>query len=832
MATKKFTDANGNIIRVTGNPKSGGEGDVYNVEGNPNLVVKVYNDKKRSNKQAYKTLIKKIQAMCDICDDTIMGRAGWPQQIVYSNNQPVGFTMNKIKHCNTLHQLTDTLDRKEKFLDNNWKYSILVAYNLAIAVHTLHSKGVVIGDINESNFLIGNRTIAEQQGITDFESNGIVYCIDCDSFQILTEKENFLCTVNKAEYLPPELKGADLHTIIRTQNQDNFGLAVLIFQLIMLGKHPYMGVGTPGNVTEAINGGYFVFGKNAERNQVYPPMPSELYSSIYFSLNDEIRSLFEQAFKPQHEIILNGLNSFFEQPFGDGFDITMKRPTAEDWVNALKRQMEELVQCSNPAHYYDKSGDCIWCKIQNEFGYNPWENKVKPIKINNSYVPTTKKTNNKPKKTNKPVKQKTQQVTPTQNVQTVNTASLNPTSQNIILVNDTYFYRKYQGTIVGKLYLYANALHFESGKYEAEQLSKTIYFDDIANIEKDGSLLMPAIIIKYNDGTMDSFTLFNRAIWIPKLYATLIQGGYQLAQTSSAFDNINRQYNESSDPDSKMEYFMDAPKWWTDQDWVKEGHWYNVELMKGNLTAIPDMIKWVFKGIFKFIVKPLIVTLIIGLIAGIDFDTSDNFLLFMMILGVIFEGIPKTWLNQPKKSIIFLILAAIFLGLYGLFDSKNKTNNIKTPVIEQTKTEEQVYNNKDNDSNQENLAYRPSVIKPNDNKNLANTQSDVEENTNKAANTISETDFEPYMREMERRIKMNWNPPIGNNSTFVKVKFKIAKDGRLLSYEITQSSGMTSTDRAAVEALLLTAPFRPLPSKFKGESIDIEFTFDFKRIAS
>ena len=61
MATKKFTDANGNIIRVTGNPKSGGEGDVYNVEGNPNLVVKVYNDKKRSNKQAYKTLIKKSE---------------------------------------------------------------------------------------------------------------------------------------------------------------------------------------------------------------------------------------------------------------------------------------------------------------------------------------------------------------------------------------------------------------------------------------------------------------------------------------------------------------------------------------------------------------------------------------------------------------------------------------------------------------------------------------------------------------------------------------------------------------------------------------------------
>ena len=806
MATKKFTDANGNIIRVTGNPKSGGEGDVYNVEGNPNLVVKVYNDKKRSNKQAYKTLIKKIQAMCDICDDTIMGRAGWPQQIVYSNNQPVGFTMNKIKHCNTLHQLTDTLDRKEKFLDNNWKYSILVAYNLAIAVHTLHSKGVVIGDINESNFLIGNRTVAEQQGIIDFENNGIVYCIDCDSFQILTEQEKFLCTVNKAEYLPPELNGVDLHRVERTQNQDNFGLAVLIFQLIMLGKHPFMGVGTPGNVTEAINGGYFVFGEDAEHKQIYPPMPSELYSSIYYSLNDEIRSLFNQAFKPQNELI-NEINALFN----DGLDTINERPTAEDWVNALKRQMEELVQCSNPAHYYDKSGGCIWCRIQNEFGYNPWENKVKPININNSYTLVTKKTKNKPKK------QKTRQITPTQSVQTVNAVSLN---SNVILATDTYFYRNYQGTIVGKLYLYANALHFESGKYEAKQLSKTIYFDDIANIEKDGSL-MPAIVINYNDGTKDAFTLFNRAIWIAKLYVTLIQGGYQLAQHSPAFDNMNRQYNESSDPDSEIEYFIDAPKWWTDQEWLKEWHKYDIEAQKGNLTVVPGMFKWFFKyffkGIFKFLVKPLIVAFIIALTTGVDFDTSDGFVLFvsLLMLGIIFEGIPKMWLKQPKRSIIFLILAAIFLVMFGFFGSGYKTNDIKTPAIEQTATEKQIDNTNSNNSNEEELVYSQEAIKPNDvQKEQSQSNIDIDKIKNE------------YLDNTIDSIRNHWNPPSNSLAKDVKVRFKILNNGQLDSYEILNSSGVTEVDKAAVQALKSASPFKPFPQEIDNTFVNVTYIFN------
>ena len=92
---------------------------------------------------------------------------------------------------------------------------------------------------------------------------------------------------------------------------------------------------------------------------------------------------------------------------------------------------------------------------------------------------------------------------------------------------------------------------------------------------------------------------------------------------------------------------------------------------------------------------------------------------------------------------------------------------------------------------------------------------------------LREPDFGPYMRELQRRIKLNWDPPKGNESKRVVLLFKIAKDGRLLSCRVQKSSGMPSADQAALKAVELTAPFRPLPADFKGQSIDIQFTFDY-----
>ena len=92
---------------------------------------------------------------------------------------------------------------------------------------------------------------------------------------------------------------------------------------------------------------------------------------------------------------------------------------------------------------------------------------------------------------------------------------------------------------------------------------------------------------------------------------------------------------------------------------------------------------------------------------------------------------------------------------------------------------------------------------------------------------IKEADWGPYMRELQRRIKMNWEPPKGNESKRVVLLFKIARDGRLISHRIYKSSGLPAADRAAMSAVELTAPFKPLPPEYKENSVEIQFTFDY-----
>jgi protein TonB len=92
---------------------------------------------------------------------------------------------------------------------------------------------------------------------------------------------------------------------------------------------------------------------------------------------------------------------------------------------------------------------------------------------------------------------------------------------------------------------------------------------------------------------------------------------------------------------------------------------------------------------------------------------------------------------------------------------------------------------------------------------------------------VQQADFGPYMAELKRRLTRNWHPPRGDKTQRVVLRFQIARDGRLLSVLVEHSSGMDRLDAAAVEAVKLSEPFKPLPPEFDGESVPILFTFDY-----
>ena len=71
--------------------------------------------------------------------------------------------------------------------------------------------------------------------------NALVVLIDCDSFQVNTNGRCYPCEVGVPLYTPPELQKKSFRELIRTRNHDRFGLAILIFQLLFVGRHPYAG---------------------------------------------------------------------------------------------------------------------------------------------------------------------------------------------------------------------------------------------------------------------------------------------------------------------------------------------------------------------------------------------------------------------------------------------------------------------------------------------------------------------------------------------------------------------------------------------------------------
>lgn len=88
-------------------------------------------------------------------------------------------------------------------------------------------------------------------------------------------------------------------------------------------------------------------------------------------------------------------------------------------------------------------------------------------------------------------------------------------------------------------------------------------------------------------------------------------------------------------------------------------------------------------------------------------------------------------------------------------------------------------------------------------------------------------DLASYMRDMQRSIKLNWDTPKLDKSTSVTLKYKVNKNGELLEYSVSQSSGIKEMDDSAIKALKETAPFKPLPASYKEENIEVQFTFDY-----
>lgn len=94
------------------------------------------------------------------------------------------------------------------------------------------------------------------------------------------------------------------------------------------------------------------------------------------------------------------------------------------------------------------------------------------------------------------------------------------------------------------------------------------------------------------------------------------------------------------------------------------------------------------------------------------------------------------------------------------------------------------------------------------------------------AASTKDIDFGPYMSTLQKLIKQNWFSNNAPGAKKVVVSFKVHSKGNVSDLAIFRSSGISSEDNIALQAVRNCDPFAPLPDG-APENVDIQFAFDF-----
>jgi DNA-binding helix-hairpin-helix protein with protein kinase domain len=328
-----YVNSSGDIIELGRRLGTGGEGVVYEL---PKLgsgyVGKIYRKPLSPSKQ------EKLLHMVKAHNPELDKISTWPLDTLSDEHRSIkGFVMRKLDKYEPIHLLYSPAHRKQVFPKANWAFLINTARNLAAAFHVIHLNGHVVGDVNQGNVYVS--------------SDSTVRLIDCDSFQVSLNGKTYKCEVGNTHFTPPEMQTIiSFHEFSRTESQDVFGLAVLCFHLLFMGRHPFSGVHSCTEfvpIETAIQRHQFAFGKHSQARGISPP-PNCVTMDI---IPQEVATLFEMSFSEESARLGS-------------------RPPARVWFTVLDNFKKNLVTCGTEhAHvYYNGLNRCPWCRLEEGSG--------------------------------------------------------------------------------------------------------------------------------------------------------------------------------------------------------------------------------------------------------------------------------------------------------------------------------------------------------------------------------------------------------------------------------------------------------------------------------
>jgi DNA-binding helix-hairpin-helix protein with protein kinase domain len=333
--------ADGRRVRLGRRLGQGGEGTIFELAGEEGLVAKIFRQPLPAERA------DKIRLMAGLRSASIDAVAAWPIELLaLPSGEPIGLSLPRVAGAHDIHQLYSPKSRRQLFPAADWRFLIRVASSLCRAFAAVHEGGSVIADVNPGGILVGE--------------DGQVRLIDCDSFQVEAGGKRFLCDVGVAAFTPPELQGRPFVGLARSAEHDNFGLAVLAFLLLFMGRHPFAGryLGSEDMPIErAIAEHRFAFGAGRQAVRMEPPPGA-----------------------PPLAIVPPHLEALFERAFAS--DAAVKgRPAAREWAAALGDFQSRLTQCgADRAHWHWPGlAACPWCALEAATGSPLFSDTISPL---------------------------------------------------------------------------------------------------------------------------------------------------------------------------------------------------------------------------------------------------------------------------------------------------------------------------------------------------------------------------------------------------------------------------------------------------------------------
>ncbi|MFJ7044863.1 hypothetical protein CTU88_22270 [Streptomyces sp. JV178] len=310
--------------------KGGGQAAVFPVEGDAGIVVKIYRDPPGPDQERRLARMLTMSPLAARPTDANQPpELAWPTAMARgTNGEFLGYAMRRFgepQHVQLVGLFT-RVQRLKLFPDRaDWRFLLGVAWNLAFMTARMHYDNLVIGDFSSSNVVV--------------DGNGFVTFLDCDSiaFTDPATGELFPCLMHTTDYSAPERQAGGP----ATRQSDDFALAVLVYQLLTAGNHPFGGV------------------------------PHE--STSESTVKDNIAASISYVVRPEMVIIPRGtvdpsvlppeLLTLARTAFGPGVQTPTARPPAEAWLRALDKERGQVRSCTvRPLHTYGSHlPTCPWC---------------------------------------------------------------------------------------------------------------------------------------------------------------------------------------------------------------------------------------------------------------------------------------------------------------------------------------------------------------------------------------------------------------------------------------------------------------------------------------